>query len=60
MQAQLAQALEDREQLRMHVASLAGLPEDSDVSAEQAAALEAEYEKRLQAAEQQIDSLRNK
>jgi len=60
MQAQLVQALEDREQLRTHMASLAGLPEDSDVSAEQAAALKAEYEKRLQAAEQQIDSLRNK
>ena len=60
MRVQLVQALEDREQLRAHMANLAGLPEDSDVSAEQADALKAEYEKRLLAAEQQIDLFRNK
>jgi len=60
MEAQLAQALEEREQLRTRIAKLAGLSENSDVSAEQAAVLKAEHEQRLQVAEQQIDSLRNK
>jgi len=60
MQAELFHALEDREQLRTRIAKLAGLSENSDVSAEQADVLKAEYEKRVQVVEQQIDLFRNK
>jgi len=59
MQAQLAQALEERDQLRSHLSNLANIADDNDVSAEQSAALKAEYEQRLGRVEQRIASLKS-
>ncbi len=60
LQAQLAKALKEREQLRARLDKLDESAEDNDVSGEKSVEFKTEYNQQLQAVEREITSLKNR